>query len=67
VGRPRGGRRTKIHALDHVKGRLCVKIFTGAQAPEIILADSLVSPITSSASLLGHKGLAGVLELEANL
>lgn len=56
VGRSRGGRGTKIHALVDVKGRPCVMILTGAQAADITVADALIGAIPPSASLLADKG-----------
>jgi transposase len=51
VGRSRGGRNTKIHALADAKGRLIAILLTGGEAHDCPVAQRLKSP----ERLLGDK------------
>src|SRR6266702_5855214 len=48
VGRSRGGRNTKIHALADVKGRLIAILLTGGQAHDCPVAERLVRRVKPS-------------------
>ena len=56
IGRSRGGRTTKIHALCDVQGRPHAILLTGGNIADITAAASLVSAAAPSAELLGDKG-----------
>ena len=45
VGRSRGGRNTKIHALADVKGRLIAILLTGGEAHDCPVADRAISTV----------------------
>lgn len=55
VGRSRGGRGTKIHALVDANGRPCVMLLTGAQAADVSVAGALVMALPPSAELMADK------------
>ncbi len=56
VGRSRGGRNTKIHALADAKGRLLAVLLTGGQAHDCPVAERLIRRVNPSKRLLGDKG-----------
>jgi transposase len=56
IGRSRGGRGTKIHAVVDGKGLPCVLLLTGAQIADISVAEPLVAALPASRSLLADKG-----------
>jgi transposase len=56
IGRSRGGRGTKIHAVVDGKGRPYVLLLTGAQIADISVAEPLVAALPASRSLLADKG-----------
>ena len=53
VGRSRGGRNTKIHALADAKGRLIAILLTGGEAHDCPVADRLIRRVKPSKHLLG--------------
>jgi transposase len=53
VGRSRGGRNTKIHALADVKGRLIAILLTGGQAHDCPVAERLIRRVKLSKCMLG--------------
>ena len=55
VGRSRGGRNTKIHALADAKGRLLSFLLTGGQAHDCPPAQRLIRRVKAAAKLLGDK------------
>jgi transposase len=55
VGRSRGGRNTKIHALADAKGRLIAILLTAGEAHDCPIADRLIRRVKSPARLLGDK------------
>src|SRR6266567_5786249 len=55
VGRSRGGRNTKIHALADTKGRLLAILLTGAQAHDCPVAERLIRRVKPSKRMLGDK------------
>jgi transposase len=55
VGRSRGGRNTKIHALGDAKGRLIAILLTGGEAHDCPLAERLLRRVKPSKHLLGDK------------
>ena len=55
VGRSRGGRNTKIHALADVKGRLIAILLTTGEAHDCPLAKRLVRRVKPSKRILGDK------------
>jgi transposase len=55
VGRSRGGRNTKIHALADVKGRLIAILLTGGEAHDCPVAERLVGRVKPSKRMLGDK------------
>src|SRR6476469_10474243 len=55
VGRSRGGRNTKIHALADAKGRLLANLLTGGEARECPVAERLIDRVKSPKCLLGDK------------
>src|SRR3989440_10082726 len=60
VGRSRGGRNTKIHALADAKGRLIAILLTGGEAHDCPIAERLirrVKPSKRPASRLGERSL----------
>jgi transposase len=56
VGRSRGGRNTKIHALADAKGRLLAILLTGGEAHDCPVAARLIRRVKPSKRLLGDKG-----------
>jgi transposase len=55
VGRSRGGRNTKIHALADAKGRLIAILLTGGEAHDCPIAERLFRRVKSPQRLLGDK------------
>jgi transposase len=55
IGRSRGGRNTKIHALADAKGRLLSILLTGGEAHDCPLAERLVRRTRTARKLLGDK------------
>ena len=55
VGRSRGGRNTKIHALADAKGRLLAILLTGGEAHDCPLAERLIRRVKPPKRLLGDK------------
>ena len=55
IGRSRGGRNTKIHALADAKGRLLSLLLTGGQAHDCPPAQRLICRVKAAAKLLGDK------------
>jgi transposase len=53
VGRSRGGRNTKIHALADAKGRLLAILLTGGEAHDCPVAERLIRRVKSSKRMLG--------------
>jgi len=67
IGRSRGGRNTKIHALTDAKGRLLSVLLTGGEAHDCTVAERLIRRTDAAEELLGDKaydsaGLRGWLE-----
>src|SRR3979411_3090887 len=55
VGRSRGGRNTKIHALADAKGRLLAILLTGGEAHDCPVAERLIRRVKPSKHMLGDK------------
>ena len=55
VGRSRGGRNTKIHALADAKGRLIAILLTGGEAHDCPVAQRLLRRVKSAKRMLGDK------------
>ena len=55
VGRSRGGRNTKIHALADAKGRLIAILLTGGEAHDCPIAERLIRRVKPSKHMLGDK------------
>ena len=55
VGRSRGGRNTKIHALADAKGRLIAILLTGGEAHDCPVADRLIRRVKPSKHMLADK------------
>ena len=55
VGRSRGGRNTKIHALADAKGRLIAILLTAGEAHDCPVAERLIRRVKSPERLLGDK------------
>ena len=55
VGRSRGGRNTKIHALADAKGRLIAILLTGGEAHDCPVAERLIRRVTPPKRMLGDK------------
>jgi transposase len=53
VGRSRGGRNTKIHALADAKGRLIAILLTGGEAHDCPVAGRLIRRVKPSKQMLG--------------
>ena len=53
MGRSRGGRNTKIHALADAKGRLIAILLTGGEAHDCPVAERLIRRVKSPERLLG--------------
>lgn len=56
IGRSRGGRTTKIHALCDEQGRPHAILLTGGNVADITAAATLVSAVTPPGELVGDKG-----------
>ena len=66
VGRSRGGRNTKIHALADAKGRLIAILLTGGEAHDCPVAKRLIRRAKPSKHTLGDKAYDSA-ELRAEL
>jgi transposase len=55
VGRSRGGRNTKIHALADAKGRLIALLLTGGEAHDCPVAERLIRRVEPAERMLGDK------------
>jgi transposase len=55
VGRSRGGRNTKIHALADAKGRLIAILLTGGEAHDCPVAERLIRRVNPPKRMLGDK------------
>jgi transposase len=55
IGRSRGGRNTKIHALADAKGRLLSILLTGGEAHDCPVAERLIRRTRAASKLLGDK------------
>src|SRR5512143_28416 len=55
IGRSRGGRNTKIHALADAKGRLLAILLSGGEAHDCPPAQRLIRRVKAAAKLLGDK------------
>src|SRR3954447_4863527 len=55
VGRSRGGRNTKIHALADAKGRLLAILLSGGEAHDCPLAERLIRRVKPAKRMLGDK------------
>jgi transposase len=55
VGRSRGGRNTKIHALADAKGRLLAVLLTGGEAHDCPVAERLICRVKPPKRMLGDK------------
>lgn len=55
VGRSRGGRNTKIHALADAKGRLIALLLTGGEAHDCPVAERLINRVEPAERMLGDK------------
>jgi IS5 family transposase len=55
VGRSRGGRNTKIHALADAKGRLIAILLTGGEAHDCPVAERLIRRVKPSKRMFGDK------------
>jgi transposase len=55
VGRSRGGRNTKIHALADAKGRLIAILLTGGEAHDCPVAGRLIHRVDAAEHMLGDK------------
>jgi transposase len=66
VGRSRGGRNTKIHALADAKGRLIAILLTGGEAHDCPIAERLLRRVKPSKHMLGDKAYDSA-ELRAEL
>jgi transposase len=55
VGRSRGGRNTKIHALADAKGRLIAILLTGGEAHDCPVAERLIRRVEPAERMLGDK------------
>ena len=59
VGRSRGGRNTKVHALADAKGRLIAILLTGGEAHDFPLAKRLIRRVNPPEHLLGDMAYDG--------
>ena len=59
VGRSRGGRNTKIHALADAKGRLIAILLTGGEAHDCPVAERLIRGVKKPKCMLGDKAYDG--------
>lgn len=55
VGRSRGGRNTKIHALSDAKGRLIAILLTGGEAHDCPVASRILRRVKPARRLLGDR------------
>jgi transposase len=55
IGRSRGGRNTKIHAIADAKGRLLSILLTGGEAHDCTVAERLIRRTDAAKQLLGDK------------
>ena len=55
IGRSRGGRNTKIHAIADAKGRLISILLTGGEAHDCTVAERLIRRSKAAEELLGDK------------
>src|SRR5437588_6714365 len=55
VGRSRGGRNTKIHALADAKGRLIAILLSGGETHDCPVAERLIDRVEEAERLLGDK------------
>jgi len=55
VGRSRGGRNTKIHALADAKGRLIAILLTGGEAHDCPVAKRIICRVKPAKRLLGDR------------
>jgi transposase len=55
IGRSRGGRNTKIHAIADAKGRLLSLLLTGGEAHDCPVAKDLIHRCQAAEQLLGDK------------
>jgi transposase len=55
IGRSRGGRNTKIHALADAKGRLIAILLTGGEAHDCPVAERLIDRAEPAELMLGDK------------
>jgi transposase len=55
IGRSRGGRNTKIHAIADAKGRLLSLLLTGGEAHDCPVAERLIRRNKAAKKLLGDK------------
>ena len=55
IGRSRGGRNTKIHAISDAKGRLLSILLSGGQAHDCPVAQRLIRRTNAAKKLLGDK------------
>ena len=66
VGRSRGGRNTKIHAIADAKGRLLSILLTGGEAHDCPVAERLIRRTKAAKKFLGDKAYDSA-ELRKNL
>jgi transposase len=59
VGRSRGGRNTKIHALADAKGRLIAILLTGGEAHDDPVAERLIRRVKPPKHMLGEMAYDG--------
>jgi transposase len=59
IGRSRGGRNTKIHAIADAKGRLLSILLTGGEAHDYPVAERLIRRTKAAEELLGDKAYDG--------
>ena len=55
MGRSRGGRNTKVHALADAKGRLIAILLTGGEAHDCPVAERLIRRVEPAERVLGDK------------
>jgi transposase len=55
IGRSRGGRNTKVHALADARGRLLAILLTGGEARDCPVAERLIATGKASKRLIGDK------------
>ena len=55
IGRSRGGRNTKIHAVADAKGRLLSILLTGGEAHDCPIAEELIHQSKAAKKILGDK------------